>query len=378
MPPIIKGHTPDGREAWIVKGHGQVTELLADPRVRIQPPTSESGSWFDDSPMHRIMLRLAGRAVPDGQSDREERTRRRNTMTKMFRRTSVHRAMPDVKGFADTLIDEMIADGAPADLTDRYSVPLCAKVVCDLLAVPDSDIPLFRRWAGDKNSHDFRTAAIALRQLTVYVRKLVEQRLAEPGDDIVSFLLHHGDDDGDTMHVDRTSNLVVWMLGLGWQASAAAIDYGMILLDTHRDQRALLMAEPDLLPRAVEEILRHHDPAPREVGGADRYAELDFEYDGVQIRKDEMLVLDLFAANHDPEIFARPDEFDITRDPNPHITFGYGFYYCNFNQVARAEIQAALEVLLRRLPDVRLAKRPEELEYMHFPTTGPVSLPVAW
>lgn len=376
MPPITKGTTPDGREAWLVRSHDQVTKLLVDNRIRIQPPSSKNPAWFADSPMHRVLLRLADRAVPDGQSDREERQRRRVTLTKMFKRSNVHRSLPDVKGFADALIDQMLADGAPVDLTDRFSVPLCAKVVCDLLGVPDADIPLFRKWAGDKDSQDFRTAAIALRQLTNYVNRLMAQRRENPGDDIVSYLL--ATDAEDELHESRTANLIVFLLGLGWRAPAAALDYGIILLLTHPDQRELLERDPALMPGAVEEVLRRINPTPPAIGGADRYAEMDFEFEGADIRKDDMIVLDIHAANHDPDVFERPLDFDIRRDPNPHHSFGGGAFYCNFNQVARTELAVGFEALLRRFPTMRLAKPLEEIEFLSFPSTGPVQLPVAW
>jgi cytochrome P450 len=376
MTPIIRGETPDGREAWLVRGHEQVTALLADNRMTMQPPSTQVSSWFADSPMHRVLLRLADRAIPDGETDREERARRRVTMTKMFKRGNIHRTLPDVKGFAEELIDQMIAAGPPANLGESFSTPLCAKVVCDLLGVPDSDIPLFRQWADDKYSRDFKVAAIALRQLSNYVKNLMEARRENPGDDIVSTLL--AAEGTDEMHTGRTANLVIWILGLGWQVSAAAIDLGTMLLLTHPEQRKMLESDPSLMPTAVEEVLRHFNPTPRDIGGADRYPEQDFEYDGVQFKQGDMVVLDIARANHDPDVFTEPDGFDITRDPNPHLTFGHGFYYCNFNQVARTEVAVGLEAILRRFPSLRLAVPPDEIKFLHYPPTGPAELPLAW
>lgn len=376
MSEIARSVTPDGREAWFVRRHAQVNELMNDNRLSMQPPSTQVSSWFLDSPMHRVLLRLADRAVPDGESDREERARRRVTLTKMFKPSNIHRTMPDVRAYADALLDDMIAQGPPANLGDQFSTPLCAKVVCDLLGVPDSDVPLFRRWADDKESRDYKVAAIALRQLSNYVRDLIKARQEQPGDDIVSFLL--AQEGPDELHVGRTANLIIFILGLGWQVSAAAIDYGVLLLLTHPDQLALLRSKPELMGRAVEEVLRHFDPTPRAVGGTDRYAEMDFEYDGVQITKGDMLVLDVVSANHDPDVFAQPDGFDVTRESNPHVTFGHGFYYCNFNQVARNEVAVGLAAILRRLPELRLAKPAEELEYLHYPPTGPSELPITW
>lgn len=376
MTPIIKADTPDGRLAWIVRSHSQVRELLTDNRLSMQPPSTQVASWFKDSPMHRVLLRLADQAIPDGESDREERARRRFIMTKMFQRKQIHRTLPDVRGYADALLDELVEAGPPADLGDRFSTPLCAKVVCDLLGVPDSDIELFRRWADDKQSSDFKRAALALRQLNVYVRDLMDARLEDPGDDIVSTLL--AAEGPDNKHAGRTANLIVWILGLGWQVSAAAIDYGVLLLLSHPEKKKLLEEDPALMPTAVEEVLRAFNPTPRDIGGTDRYAEHDFDYGGVQIREGDMVVLDIASANHDADVFPDPLEFDITRDPNPHLTFGHGFYFCNFNQVARTEVAVGLEAVLRRLPDLRLTRPAEEIEFLHYPPTGPKQLLLDW
>lgn len=376
MTPIIKADTPDGRLAWIVRSHPQVRELLTDSRLSMQPPSTQVSSWFKDSPMHRVLLRLADQAIPDGESDREERARRRFIMSKMFQRKQIHRTLPDVRGFAETLLDEIVAEGGPVDLGDRFSTPLCAKVVCDLLGVPDSDIALFRRWADDKQSSDYKRAALALRQLNNYVRDLIAARRENPGDDIVSTLL--AAEGPDELHAGRTANLIVWILGLGWQVSAAAIDYGVLLLLTHPEKKKLLEEDMSLMPTAVEEVLRAFNPTPRDIGGTDRYAEQDFEYGGVQIRAGDMVVLDISAANHDADVFPDPHDFDITRDPNPHLTFGHGFYFCNFNQVARTEVAVGLETVLRRLPAIRLAQPAEDIVFMHYPPTGPAQLPIAW
>jgi cytochrome P450 len=360
MTSITRGTTPDGREAWIVRKHGQVNSLMSDKRLSMQPPNTQVSSWFADSPMHRVLLRLADRAVPTGESDHEERARRRVTMSKMFKPSNIHRTLPDVRAYADELLDGILAEGPPADL----------------LGVTNDDIPLFRQWASDKESRDFKRAAIALRQLSNYVKDLIAKRTEEPGDDIVSALL--ASEAPDEMHIGRTANLVVWILGLGWQVSAAAIDYGLMLLLTNPDQRKLLEDDPSLIDSATEEVLRHFNPTPRGIGGTDRYAEVDFEYDGIEIKKGDMIVLNVVAANHDPDVFERPAEFDIRRTDNRHLTFGQGFYYCNFNQVARSEIVIGIQSVLRRMPNLALAVPVEELKEIVYPPTAFETFPITW
>lgn len=374
MTSLTRERTPDGREAWFARTHAHVTELMQDKRLSMRPPSADVPSWFDDKPMHRALVRLANQAIPDGWSDQEDRVRRRDTLNKTFR--GIHRTLPEVRAYADRLLDEMIAGGAPADLTDRFSQPLCAKVICDLVDAPESDVSRLRGWADDKEARDYPKVARGLRELNAYVKDLIARRSREPGDDVVSILL--AAEPPDAVHVGRSANVLAWILGLGWQVPAGAIDFGMVMLLTHPEQWRLLRDDPSLVKGAVEEVLRHYDPTPPQIGGADRYADVDFEYAGAQIRRGELVVLDVVAANHDPDVFSDPDAFDISRGRSPHVTFGLGYYYCNFHQVARQEMAVALETLLRRLPTIRLGQPPESVRYQRFPANAPAALPVVW
>lgn len=375
MTSLTRELTPDGREAWFARSHAHVTELMLDKRLTMRPPSAEVESWFDDKPMHRALVRLANQAIPDGWSDQEDRARRRDTLNKTFR--GIHRALPDVKAYADALLDDMIASGAPADLTDRFSQPLCAKVICNLVDVPDSDVARLRRWADDKEARDYSKVAPALRQLNAYVKELLALRTENPGDDVVSILL--ASEPPDAVHKGRSGNVLAWILGLGWQVPAGAIDFGVVMLTQHPEQMRLLCEDPSLAKNAVEEILRHYDPTPPQIGGADRYADVDFEYAGANIRRGDLVVLDVVAANHDPEVFTNPDDFDIRREGRlAHLTFGLGYYFCNFHQVARQEMAVALDAIVRKMPTIQLAQSPEEVRYQRFPTNAPAALPVTW
>lgn len=366
--------TPDGREAWFARSHAHVTELMLDKRLSMRPPNPEMESWFDDKPMHRALVRLSNQAIPDGWNDQEDRARRRDTLNKTFR--GIHRSLPDVRAFADALLDDMIATGAPADLTDRFSQPLCAMVICNLVDMPPSDAARLRTWASDKEARDYSKVARGLRELNAYVKDLLARRAEQPGDDVVSILL--AAEPPDAVHQGRSANVLAWILSLGWQVPAGAIDFGMLMLLTHPEQMRLLRDDPSLTKGAVEEILRHYDPTPPQIGGADRYADVDFEYAGARISKGDLVVLDVVAANRDPVVFPDPEVFDIRRGKMPHVTFGMGYYFCNFHQVARQEMAVALEAIVSRMPAMRLAEPPETVTFQRFPTNAPASLSVAW
>lgn len=369
--------TPTGRPAWRVTTYQQVKALMEDERLAMEHPDPSANQWFSDSPMHRVLVRLAARPIPGRALDQTERARRRMPMTKMFSHQNIHRSMPDIREFADELLDQLATAPQPVNMTDAYSIPLCARVVCELLGVPGEDIALFRRWADDKNNQDMRRSMLSLRELMNYVKHLIGQRQQAPGDDIVSALLAAQADD-DEFHEGRITNLVAWILGLGWQVAASAIDYGTLLLATHPEQRRLLEADPSLISGAAEEVLRQFNATSAAIGGLDRYAHAEIPIGQVTIRAGDMVLLDVPAANHDPLVFRNPDEFDIRRRPNPHLTFGHGFYFCNFNRVARTEVQVGLSALLQRLPALRLAVDPGELEFKEHPQSGVTALPVMW
>ncbi len=350
---ISRERTPDGRQAWLVRGHPEVTELLLDPRLAIQPPSGAVRSWFPDSPMSRIMLRMAERAVPEGGSHGAERDRRRDSIRQMLARDAVRRLSPDVQAFADELVDTLVEAGPPADLSQAYSVPLCARVACALLAVPAQDMLKFRQWAADKESSDYRRAALSLRDMTRYVTSLIERAKREPGDDVASHLVSVAG--GDAEHEALTAEILSWILSLGWQVPAAALETGLRLFLSHPEQRRLLSEEPELLATAAEEVLRLFKFIPDEVGGVDRFPLEDMEVDGQRLCQGDLVVLDVSAANRDPDVFAEPAEFDIRRTPNHHLTFGRGAYYCHFSRVARQEIALGMATVLRRLPGLRLA-----------------------
>lgn len=372
---IVWTTTPTGRDAWKVTGYGQIKTLMEDRRLAMEHPDPAAQQWYTDSPMHRVLVRLAARPVPAGESDHDERARRRTQMTKLFSKQNVHRALPDVRRIAADLLDEMAGLPQPADLGQQFSIPLCARVVCSLLDVPVADSEKFRRWADEKDHSDMRRSMKSLKELMDYVKALIAARADEPGDDIVSALLAAAD---DPQAVGRITNIVAWILGLGWQVAASAIDFGVLQLISHPDQLELLLADDSRATSATEEVLRHFNATSAAIGGLDRYAHEDIEIDGASIKTGDMVLLDVPTANHDPEIFPRPDEFDILRTPNPHLTFGHGFYFCNFNRVARTEVEVGITSVLRRFPGLALAVPRSELTYREHPQSGLVSLPVTW
>jgi cytochrome P450 monooxygenase len=375
MDPDISWTTiPAGRSGWRVTGYDRIKKLLEDRRLDLNPDPKLAIQWYQDSPLHRVLIRMAARPIPEGGSDYEERALRRGTMTQMFSVQHLQRITPVLTAIAAELADKVAAMPPPVDLTAEFSMPFCLRAVGELLDLPPDDVYKLRDWAGDHEARDMRASLLGLKRFMSYVNDLIDARRERPGDDMLSRLV--ATEHFDEAHAGMIPNIVAFLLGLGWQVPASAIDHGVLLLTAHPDQRRLFADDPAVRPGAVEEVLRLFSSASAQIGGVDRYANTDFEVDGVKISTGEMVLLDIPAGNRDGRVFDRPGEFDIRRTPNPHLTFGHGFYYCNFNRIARAEMEIGLTTLFERFPTVRLAQDRDELVYRDRPESGVVSLPV--
>jgi pentalenolactone synthase len=248
-------------------------------------------------------------------------------------------------------------------------------VICELLGVPYADRERFRGWSDDiGHLRDRARAEAALQQLRSYMANLIKQKRFAPGQDVISDLLAARDERGQLSE----SEIVRYAAGLlfaGHETTVARIDFGTLLLLAHPDQRERLVRNPALVQSATEEVLRLAAPSDTELP---RYAQEDIQLEGVTIRAGDAVLLAIAAANRDPRVFRDPDRFDVTRDPNPHLAFGYGGRYCLGASLARLELRAVFGSLFRRLPGLRLAVPIEQLQLRrHLLTGGLEALPVA-
>jgi cytochrome P450 len=364
--------------AWHVTRYELVKSMLADRRLDMSQPDPQAPGWYVDSRVHRAMVRLAIARKPRGLSEEEDRALRRRCMNRIFSVTNLARVTPLIRAVATQLIDELIERRPPADLCESFSGPLCARMIGELLELPADDVERFRVSTGRAGDQDGSSLEGA-KQVMLYVNDLVRDRRRQPGSDMISVLLEMEAGES-TIQERRVVNLLAWMLALGWQPPAACIDWGTVLLLTNTDQHRLFQAAPERYSTgAVEEVLRLFNPQQATDGASVRYALTDVEVDGVTVSAGDTLLLDIWAANRDAEVFRAPDKFDIQRDPNPHLTFGYGHFMCNFGRIAREEIDIGLTSLFTRIPGLRLAVPPEQLEFKDQQRpAGVMALPVTW
>jgi cytochrome P450 PksS len=187
-----------------------------------------------------------------------------------------------------------------------------------------------------------------------YIRTIIKKRRADPRDDLVSALAQ-AEEAGDTLSEEELLAMVFLLLAAGHETTVNLIGNGMLALLEHPDQFDKLRNDPALIKPAVEELLRYTSPVDM---ATERYTREDVTVAGVTIPRGEMVFAVIASANRDECQFADADRLDITREPNKHLAFGLGPHFCLGAPLARLEGQIAINTLLRRVPDIRLAPAP--------------------
>jgi cytochrome P450 len=305
--------------------------------------------------------------------DPPEHTRLRKLVQPSFTASAIEKLRPRIQQIADELLDAVEAaaaergESAPdrqMELISQFSYPLPITVICEMLGIPPEDREQTRRWSEDllsaQSPERMEEIGRNIGEFIAYLRDLFARKRETPGDDLISQLLQV-EVDGDRLTEDEILAMVFVLFVAGHITTVNLIANGLFALLTHPEQVAKLRADPGLTANAVEEILRYYGPAETTTP---RFAREDVELGGQAITKGDPLLVVLAAADRDPTRFADPQSFDITRDDaNRHIAFGKGVHACLGAPLARLEGQIALETLLRRYPDLRLAIPESEITW---------------
>ena len=364
--PIVPVRTPAGDVAWLVTRYAETKALFADPRLGRSHPDPERAARISASAF------LGG---PMGQADTEAeaQARLRRLLAPAFSARRMASLRSHVAELVAGLLDRMEEQGAPTDLHEALSFPLPVLVICELLGVPFEDREQFRVWSQRASSLTDRAGATAAAGALVgYMAELVGRKRRAPGEDVLSDLLTAED---GSLGEDSIAFIGAALLFAGHETTVARIDIGALLVMAHPDQRDLLRRDPDVVPRAVEEILRVAAPAGV---GIPRYAKADIDIGGITIRSGDAVLLTGASANRDPEAFEDPHRFDIGRDPNPHLSFGHGPHYCIGAGLARVELREVFAALPARFPSMQPAVPLASLRIRDTLTGGLASLPVTW
>jgi pentalenolactone synthase len=369
--------THAGDPAWLVSGYETIKGLLTDSRLNTTHADPEHAPRYSES----AIFGQARQATP---TEREDHARMRRLLGRSFSARRLAALRPRVQHLVDGLLDDLASGRPPVDFHEAVSFPLPALVICELLGVPFADREDFRRWsdeAADLADHDRSSAGLAA--LWQYIGTLVARKLEQPAEDVLSDLVAVHRENPETYPLDQVAELGAGLLFAGHETTVSAIDRGVVLLLTHPDQRAALQRDPALVPTAVEEVLRAFIPGTNSdrgpASGLPRWTNADITVDGVPIPAGDLVLLDLQDANLDPATFSTPEEFDITRPVNPHLTFGHGPHFCIGAPLARMELQALFGTLFERFPTLRLAVPVEELQLRTMRLVGGLNkLPVTW
>jgi pimeloyl-[acyl-carrier protein] synthase len=342
---------------WILTRYADVAHVLRDARFLADRTQWEGFQELPDIDPTRSLLSL----------DPPDHTRLRNLVGKAFTLRVVERLLPQARAIVDRALDAAAARGG-LELIEDLAYPLPVAVIARMLGVPEADWPRFREWSRvlvanldplsiqqSERVAEFKAAQEAIHD---YLAGVVAERRREPRDDLISGLIAV-EERGDVLSERELLVMLILLLVAGHETTVNLIGNGVLALLRSPDQLALLRdARPELLDSAVEELLRWDAPVQLTA----RVVGEDCELGGRALRRGELVMTLLGAANRDPARFPDPDRLDLARAPNQHLSFGRGIHFCLGAPLARLEGRIAIGELVRRFPGLRLAGEPERSE----------------
>ncbi|GGP41948.1 cytochrome P450 [Saccharothrix coeruleofusca] len=368
--PISELRFPDGHHGWLVTSYDLVREVLADRR------------FSNRAELQHAPITVGGQVVPTQppakpgmfiNMDAPDHTRYRKLLTGQFTVRRMNQLLPRVEQIVAEHLAGMRALGSPVDLVPNFALPVPSLVICELLGVPYEERERFQRDTGKMLSLDvpFDEIMGALERVERFVADLARRKRDQPGDDMLSGLVHSGE-----LTDEEVANMGLLLLVAGHETTANMLGLGTLVLLRHPEQLAALRADPSLVDNTVEELLRY---ASIIQFGTGRVALEDVEVGGKLVEAGSTVILSIPAANRDPDRFERPDEFDIHRSASGHLGFGHGVHQCLGQQLARIEMRVGFNALFREFPDLRLAVPVEEIPMRtDMGIYGVHSLPVAF
>jgi cytochrome P450 len=354
--PVMRDETAG---VFFLTRHEDVRGVLTDLTLWRDPVKAEAAAVLT----RRIVEQtVEGLDSPGGQSsillmDDPDHGRIRPPLAQaLYRRVAKFR--PEVERIVDRALDA-VESRHRFDLMAEFALPIPIDVIAAILGVDHARLAEFRDWSEGviqslnplRNPEQTAHMVASMNALGPYMRGLLEERRAKPGDDLVSDMVQAQADGADLSDADLTSNLTA-LLVAGNLTTTDLIGNGVRLFLTHPAELAKLEADPSLVGAAVEEILRYEPPV--DVTG--RIASRDMEVGGCPMHAHQSMLLSLRGANRDPGVFDDPHRFDITRRKSPHVAFGGGAHICIGAPLARLEAQVALSRLFARFPKLRLAE----------------------
>jgi cytochrome P450 len=360
----LREHAPvrydEATDHWLVSRYEDVNALLRDRRLGrtyLHRATHFEMGRQDPPAWHAPFWGLINAGILD--MEPPDHTRVRRLVAKAFTPRFVEGLRPRVQAIMDGLVDA-VAGAGEFDLI-AVAEPLPVTVIAEMLGVPEADRRHLRPWSADickmyelnPSVEMQRDAVRASVEFGEYLRGLARERKGDPGEDLISRLTAVVDQ-GEQLSEDELVGTCVLLLNAGHEATVNSTLLGWWALFRNPDKLKELRADRSLLPSAIEELLRFDTPLQM----FERWVLEPIEVRGVEIPRGAELGLLFGSANRDPDVFDAPDELDLSRDPNPHLTFGAGIHFCLGAPLGRQELQVSFATLMDRFPNLDLVEEP--------------------
>jgi len=373
--PVHKGKMMSLIGGYLIAGYDDCVGLLKDDRFVRSRSTATGGRSFPlplPKSLSMLMSILTATDPPDHRRLRAlvHKTFTPRMLTKLEKRveTLTHELLDAAEKSKEQRAGKVAQSEIQIDLMTAYAYPIPVTIIAEMLGIDAHEIPEFSAYLesiinGMSGLSIIRTVAFDLPKSVKFIRRLIERKRTDPGDDIMTRLIE-AEEDGDSLSEDELIAMVFTLIVAGHETTYHLIVNAVYTLLMHPEELARLQAEPALIDSAIEELMRFNGP----IHGTDPiYAAEEVSLSGVTIPKGAMVMPLLGSANRDPAAFENPDVLDIARVHNRHLGFGQGIHYCLGAPLARMETRIALQTLFARYPNLRLAVSPDELEIVPAP-----------
>ena len=351
-------HFSEPWNSWVVTRYADVNACLRDTRLS----ANRTGVFSQAQGMPEEVLQ---KLAPMGRNmaswllfhDAPSHARLRSLINKAFTPRMAELMRPRIRALVEELLDAARGRGR-MDAISELANPLPILVIGELLGLPREDRHRLKHWSsllaaligtGRPTLAEVEGGLTAILELEAYFRPLLARRRAQPGDDLVSALVR-AEEQGNLLTEQEVLSTCTLVLFAGHETTTNLLGNGLLALLRHPEQWELLRGAPELLPEAVEELLRYDSP----VQFTNRVAAVDLEFAGHTLRQGQRVMLMLAAANRDPSQFPEPDRLDVRRKELRHQSFGMGPHYCVGAALARLEAQEAFAALMRRFPRMQV------------------------
>ena len=334
---------------WYVTGYEEAITILKDTRFKNRIPLPETSKKYEQLKNIQNDMMLF--------KNQPDHKRLRFLVSNVFTPRMVEHLRPYIQETVNDLL-QSVQHKKSMDVISDFAFPLASLIIAKILGVPGEDRHQFREWALSLiQTIDFTRSRKALdngNAITIilrnYFKKLMEKRRQSPEEDLISLLIKE-EQQGDRLTDEELLATCILLVIAGHETTVNLISNSILTLLKHPHQMKELKENPSLIENAVEEFLRYESPTQMTA----RIASEDIEIHGTTIKKGDQVYILLGAANRDPNQFAHAHLLDITRNPNPHLAFGYGTHFCLGAPLARLEAQIAIQTLLQQMDNIQLA-----------------------